>query len=104
MGVNATDYRGGLKPYLVPGKTFCGYVVGIYQVGAAEGSFHRGKLKRRNVRDINYLSRSSALVRLIESSLEAQRVPIPVLGEKSIGADFGADRVHGKTLGERHAK
>ena len=101
MGVEAADHRGGLKSYLVPGKAFRSYVVGIHQVGAAEGTFHRGKLERGNVRDIDHLSWSCALVRLIEPGLEAQRVSIPVLAEKSIGADLGADRVHGKTLGER---
>jgi hypothetical protein len=32
MGVEAADYRGGLKSYLVPGEAFRSYVIGIHQV------------------------------------------------------------------------
>src|SRR5664280_548043 len=32
MGVEASDHRGGLKSYLVPGNAFRSYVVGVHQV------------------------------------------------------------------------
>src|SRR5664279_4566844 len=104
MGVEAADYRGGLKSYLVPGDAFRSYVIGVHQVGAVERTFHRGELKRGNVRDIDHLSWIRALVRLIERGQEAQRVSVPVLAEKSARADLGADGLYGKALGKRQAK
>ncbi len=54
--------------------------------------------------DIDHLSRSRTLVGLIQPGLQAQRVSIPVLAEKSVGADLRADGLQGKAFGESRTK
>src|ERR1035441_6062650 len=104
MGVDAADPRGCFKSPVGPGNAIRSYIVGIYQMGAAERAFHRGKLERGSVGDIDHLSRSRALVGLIQPSQEAQSVSVPIFAEKSVGADLRVDGLQGKTFGERRTK